>query len=112
MFLEALLAARDYCYISYVGRSITDNQPKEPSVLVSQLLDYINQGQSENALTVIEHPMTAFSPDNFKNNEKFTRSFATKWLPIAQLDASSNNSEFAVTMTENPEKSKKLNWIL
>ncbi len=104
LFLEALLAARDYCYISYVGRSITDNQPKEPSVLVSQLLDYINQGQSENALTVIEHTMTAFSPDNFKNNEKFTRSFATKWLPIAQLDASSNNSEFAVTMTENPEK--------
>ncbi|WP_112083728.1 exodeoxyribonuclease V subunit gamma [Haemophilus influenzae] len=104
LFLEALLAARDYCYISYVGRSITDNQPKEPSVLVSQLLDYINQGQSENALTVIEHPMTAFSPDNFKYNEKFTRSFATKWLPIAQFDASSNNSEFAVTMTENPEK--------
>jgi exodeoxyribonuclease V, gamma subunit len=108
LFLEALLAARDYCYISYVGRSITDNQQKEPSVLVSQLLDYINQGQSENALTVIEHPMTAFSPDNFKYNEKFTRSFATKWLPIAQFNASSNNSEFAVTMTENPEKIEEI----
>ena len=108
LFLEALLAARDYCYISYVGRSITDNQPKEPSVLVSQLVDYINQGQSENTLTVIEHPMTAFSPDNFKYNEKFTRSFATKWLPIAQFDASSNNSEFAVPMTENPEKIEEI----
>lgn len=108
LFLEALLAARDYCYISYVGRSITDNQPKEPSVLVSQLVDYINQGQSENTLTVIEHPMMAFSPDNFKYNEKFTRSFATKWLPIAQFDASSNNSEFAVTMTENPEKIEEI----
>lgn len=108
LFLEALLAARDYCYISYVGRSITDNQPKEPSVLVSQLLDYINQGQSENTLTVIEHPMTAFSPDNFKYNEKFTRSFATKWLPIAQFDANASNSEFAVTMTENPEKIEEI----
>ena len=108
LFLEALLAARDYCYISYVGRSITDNQPKEPSVLVNQLVDYINQGQSENTLTVIEHPMTAFSPDNFKYNEKFTRSFATKWLPIAQFDASSNNSEFAVPMTENPEKIEEI----
>ncbi len=48
--------------------------------------------------------MTAFSPDNFKNNEKFTRSFATKWLPIAQFDTAASNSEFAVTMTENPEK--------
>ena len=108
LFLEALLAARDSCYISYVGRSITDNQPKEPSVLVSQLLDYINQGQSENTLTVIEHPMTAFSPDNFKNNEKFTRSFSTKWLPIAQFDATASNSEFAVTMTENPEKIEEI----
>ena len=108
LFLEALLAARNYCYISYVGRSITDNQPKEPSVLVSQLLDYINQGQSENTLTVIEHPMTAFSPDNFKYNEKFTRSFATKWLPIAQFDATASNSEFAVTMTENPEKIEEI----
>lgn len=108
LFLEALLAARDYCYISYVGHSITDNQPKEPSVLVSQLLDYINQGQSENILTVIEHPMTAFSPDNFKYNEKFTRSFATKWLPIAQFDATASNSKFAVTMTENPEKIEEI----
>ncbi|EHO49084.1 exodeoxyribonuclease V subunit gamma [Haemophilus sp. oral taxon 851] len=108
LFLEALLAARDYCYISYVGRSITDNQPKEPSVLVSQLVDYINQGQTENTLTVIEHPMTAFSPDNFKYNEKFTRSFATKWLPIAQFDATASNSEFAVTMTENPEKIEEI----
>ena len=108
LFLEALLAARDYCYISYVGRSITDNQPKEPSVLVSQLVDYINQGQTENTLTVIEHPMTAFSPDNFKYNEKFTRSFETKWLPIAQFNASSNNSEFAVPMTENPEKIEEI----
>lgn len=108
LFLEALLAARDYCYISYVGRSITDNQPKEPSVLVSQLVDYINQGQNENTLTVIEHPMTAFSPDNFKYNENFTRSFATKWLPIAQFDATDSNSEFAVTMTENPEKIEEI----
>ena len=108
LFLEALLAARNYCYISYVGRSITDNQPKEPSVLVSQLLDYINQGQSENTLTVIEHPMTAFSPDNFKYNENFTRSFATKWLPIAQFNATSSNSEFAVTMTKNSEKIEEI----
>lgn len=108
LFLEALLAARDYCYISYVGRSITDNQPKEPSVLVSQLLDYINQGQNENVLTVIEHPMTAFSPDNFKYNEKFTRSFATKWLPIAQFDTAASNSEFAVTMTETLEKIEEI----
>lgn len=104
LFLEALLAARDYCYISYIGRAITDNQAKEPSVLVSQLLDYLNQGQTEeNRLTVIEHPMTAFSSTNFKNREHFTRSFAAQWLPVAQTDGQTPPAEFAVPMTENPE---------
>ena len=30
LFLEALLAARSHFYVSYVGSSIIDNQPKEP----------------------------------------------------------------------------------
>ena len=40
LFLEALLSARDVFYLSYVGRSIRDNSPIPPSVLVSELLDY------------------------------------------------------------------------
>ena len=40
LFLEALLSARDVFYVSYVGRSIRDNSPLPPSVLVSELLDY------------------------------------------------------------------------
>jgi len=35
LFLEALLSAQEYLYISYIGRSISDNQEREPSVLVS-----------------------------------------------------------------------------
>lgn len=103
LFLEALLAARDYCYISYIGRAITDNQPKEPSVLVSQLLDYINHNQAdENKLQVQQHGMTAFSPSNFKNTENFNRSFATKWLPMAKIGERTPQKEFAVAM-ENSE---------
>ncbi|OOF58329.1 exodeoxyribonuclease V subunit gamma [Rodentibacter myodis] len=103
LFLEALLAARDYCYISYIGRSITDNQAKEPSVLVNQLLDYINQGQgAENKLQVQQHSMTAFSPSNFKNTENFDRSFAAKWLPMAKVGGTVAQKEFAVLM-ENTE---------
>lgn len=99
LFLEALLAARDYCYISYIGRSIIDNQAKEPSVLVSQLLDYVNQGQDESQkLQVQSHPMTAFSPNNFKNTENFNRSFAGKWLPMAKMGGSAPQKEFATPM--------------
>ena len=103
LFLEALLAARDYCYISYIGRSTIDNQSKEPSILVSQLLDYINQGQTnEGKLSIQQHTMTAFSPSNFKNSDNFNRSFAAKWLPIAKMTGHKSQKEF-VTLMENTE---------
>ena len=70
-------AGRSHFYVSYVGCSIIDNQPKEPSVLVSQLIDYINH-YSENGLRIEQHPMTAFSPSNFQNEGKINRSFGKK----------------------------------
>lgn len=80
LFMEALLAAQDQLYISYVGRSITDNQPRRPSVLVSQLQDYINDNLTDGAprLTEKVYPMTIFSPQNFRGND---RTFAKEWLP-------------------------------
>src|SRR5262249_55953388 len=44
LFLETLLSARDRLYISYVGQSVKDNSLAPPSVLVSELLDYVEQG--------------------------------------------------------------------
>ena len=41
LFLEMLLAARDRFYVSYVGQSVSDNSPRPPSVVVSELLDYL-----------------------------------------------------------------------
>lgn len=109
LFLEALLAAREACYISYVGRAITDNQEKQPSVLVSQLLDYINQDGTEN-LVVQQHPMTAFSPDNFKNADNFHRSFAKKWLPMAQNQTDFALNEFIVPMKNKVEEIHEIPW--
>lgn len=81
LFLEALLAAQQYLYISYVGRSAIDNQPLEPSVLVSQLLDYINDNLSDDKkIKVQQHSMAIFSPENFGETH---RTFAKEWLPLA-----------------------------
>ncbi|MEA2080199.1 MAG: exodeoxyribonuclease V subunit gamma, partial [Pseudomonadota bacterium] len=41
LFLEALLATRERLYISYVGQDIRDNGVIPPSVLVSELQDYL-----------------------------------------------------------------------
>ncbi|CAK8741697.1 RecBCD enzyme subunit RecC [Sodalis praecaptivus] len=43
LFLEALLSAQQRLYISFIGRAIQDNTPRYPSVLVSELSDYIAQ---------------------------------------------------------------------
>ncbi len=44
LFLEALLSARERLHISWVGRSITDNGVRPPSVLVGQLRDHLATG--------------------------------------------------------------------
>jgi len=46
LFLESILSAREKLYISYVGQSIRDNTSIPPSVLISEMSDYIQQGFS------------------------------------------------------------------
>ncbi len=43
LFLEAMLSARQWLYLSWCGRSIKDNTEKPPSVLVSQLREHLQQ---------------------------------------------------------------------
>jgi exodeoxyribonuclease V gamma subunit len=76
LFLESLLSARRYFYISYTGQHIRDNSVIPPSVLVSELLDYIAQGFRGPAGTdirnhiVMHHPLQAFSPRYFDGSGK------------------------------------------
>ncbi len=84
LFLETLLSAREILYISYVGRSVQDNSPRPPSVLVSELLDYIEQGfafpeaagdsGSVSDRIVTAHRLQAFSPAYFGKGNLFSYS--------------------------------------
>ncbi len=81
LFLETLLSARERLYLSYVGQSIRDNSEAPPSVLVSELLDYLEQAftlapadssrrreEAEPALRahlVTRHRLQAFHEDYF-----------------------------------------------
>ena len=71
LFLEAIISARNKFYISYVGQSIRDNTRIAPSVLVSELMDYIEQGfgLSEDQMVTL-HRLQAFSPEYFKTGGK------------------------------------------
>ncbi len=72
LMLDLLLAARDGLYLSHTGRSVRDNSPLPPSVLVAELLDILvpaiaAEPSSPASLAaarrrlVVEHPLQAFS---------------------------------------------------
>ncbi len=66
LFLEAILAARDSLYVSYVGMDQRDNTAIPPSPLVSELLDYLAGSDTQSADTLVEvHPLARFSPRYF-----------------------------------------------
>jgi exodeoxyribonuclease V gamma subunit len=75
LFLEALLSARDHLHVSWVGRSVTDNTPRPPSVLVGQLREHLRNGwrlagsdgraDALLAALTVEHRLQPFSADYF-----------------------------------------------
>ncbi len=76
LFLDLLLAARQRLYLSHTGRSVRDNSPLPPSVLVSELLDVLIPAVAEDPSSpdsvaqarhrlVIEHPLQPFSIEAF-----------------------------------------------
>lgn len=62
LFLETLLSARDCFYVSYVGQGVKDNEPRLPSVVLCELLDYVYEhySLSKDSLTTL-HPLHSFS---------------------------------------------------
>jgi exodeoxyribonuclease V gamma subunit len=75
LFLEAILSARERLYISYIGQSIEDNSLLPPSVLVSELLDYIKQGfeicgKDISLHIVTKHRLQAFNPQYFRGDSR------------------------------------------
>jgi exodeoxyribonuclease V gamma subunit len=103
LFLEALLSAREHLHVSWVGRSVNDNTPRPPSVLVGQLRDHLKAGwrlegaeddQADallDALTV-EHRLQPFSAAYFPARPQASKLFtyAREWnqaAPSARFDA-------------------------
>ncbi len=81
LFLEALLSARDKLYISWQGRRTTDHEIKPPSVLVAQLMDYLNAVWThEGGLACVAplQPLQAFSPKYFTQDSTF-QTYADDW---------------------------------
>lgn len=86
LFLEILLSARNTLYISWTGRDQRDNAESPPSMVVCELLDYLDSSfpqevtpPSQQVTTV--HPLQPFSPKSFAQVKNVISSYAPEWLP-------------------------------
>lgn len=94
LMLEALLSARRMLYISWAGRSVRDNSEQPPSVLVSQLRDYLaagwtGEGGEDGSLLAqrsFQHPLQPFSRRYFAPDSPL-RTYAREWRAAHLLQA-------------------------
>jgi exodeoxyribonuclease V gamma subunit len=105
LFLEALLSARERLYISYTGLSIRDNSVIPPSVLVSELLDFLDRGYTVNSpggngefheSLMTRHRLQPFSAAYFNGQQKELFSYSVENMHAARglLNAGSERPRF------------------
>ena len=83
LMLEALLSARRSLHVSWTGRSVRDNSEQPPSVLVSQLRDYLGACWGEPAVNerTTVHPLQPFSRRYFEAESGLT-TYAREWRDL------------------------------
>ena len=119
LMLETLLCARQVLYLSYCGRSLKDNSECQPSVLVQELVDFIDSRYGHDAapgkrfsdsLTSL-HPMQAFAARNFTSHNPGYDSY---WCQVANHiqaaePAAPANSWITGAVAHAPDVERSLN---
>lgn len=73
LFLEALLSARKYFILSYVGYSFADSKESAPSLLIQELFDYADGGYTIGQISPSQHcykthPFESFDSEYFSSS--------------------------------------------
>lgn len=99
LFLEALISARDVLYLSYQGNQIKDNSVRQPSLILRELMDYLEKGYGwdfEDGL-IKSTPLQAFSHKNYQGQCK---SFDRNWLRLCSKNSTDRNNDIALPVIE------------
>jgi exodeoxyribonuclease V gamma subunit len=115
LFLEAVLSARNNLIISYVGQDVQDNSAVPPSVLVSELTDYIDQGfytdsgvSAAGSLTRLHH-LHAFHPDYYNSGDHKLFTYSQENYAAAAINNNTGNEpRFCAEAVENSEIADKI----
>ena len=94
LFLESILAARQRLYISFIGQSVQDNSRLPPSVVISELLDYLSKMTTKAPQSWITyHPLQAFSPRYYDDNDALF-SYVQEYLSLHHQDNKEVSADF------------------
>ena len=112
LFLEALISARETLYISYIGQSVQDNTRIVPSVLVSELIDYIHDrfGVDPDVL-VKHHPLQAFSPVYFQEESPFFSYSQENFAAVTQQNARGPQPQVQLPAAWGRHRMNGVNWM-
>jgi exodeoxyribonuclease V gamma subunit len=88
LFLQTLMAARDALYLSYTGIDLRDGSEREPSVVLSELLDivathYFADAKAARAALVTQHPMQPFARALFDGAHTRLFTYRREWQAAA-----------------------------
>ncbi|KRG41512.1 exodeoxyribonuclease V subunit gamma [Stenotrophomonas pictorum JCM 9942] len=88
LFLQLFASAQDVFYLSYLGADARDGSVREPSVLVSELVDAAAAYHADPAAArrqlVVRHPLQPFAPAAFGDAQEPRRfSYRRQWRPAA-----------------------------
>lgn len=84
-FMEAILAARSKLYLSYIGQSAQNNEKIPPSVVISELLETLEEHYGVKDLTV-HHPLHSFSARYFQEDRgEALKSYDSRSCEVAKL---------------------------
>ncbi len=95
LFLETILSAKEKFYISYVGYNMKDNKLLPPSILVNELIDYLDKrisinGKKPSEMLTFHHKLHPFNPEYFKKKSKLF-SFSKENFDAANIQINSKN---------------------
>jgi exodeoxyribonuclease V gamma subunit len=75
LFLETILSAQDYLYISYTGQSVKDNSSLPPSILIDELVDFIETFSEDSNMVrsqlITQQPLHSFSKKYDVDNDRY-----------------------------------------
>ncbi|MDU0111797.1 exodeoxyribonuclease V subunit gamma [Psychrosphaera aquimarina] len=99
LFLEAISSAREKLHLSFIGQSAKNNKELMPSVILSELIDYMqqsfivdnpNEKESIYDRVVIKHKLQPFNSGYFLNEGGLSlyKSYSERWYQVCKTQNS------------------------